>query len=90
MELQDQRDRTATTWDENQVIVLFTGDVVKKPDIKGYFNEYYQSAVNIYNRFKRFGLPFAGGWAEQPEYILRICELFDSTMERYQEFKRKK
>lgn len=64
---------------------------------KDYFTEYYYTAAQIYNRYKRFGLPFAGGWydsggmwhsggwADHPEYIVRIIELFDSTVKQFEE-----
>lgn len=41
----------------------------------------------IYNRFKRFGFPFTGGWAEQPEYIINIIEMFDVTLEKFNSYK---
>jgi len=52
----------------------------KRSKIPDYFNEYYYSAVAIFNRFKRFGLPFSGGWAEQPGYLIEIIEAFDATI----------
>jgi hypothetical protein len=69
---------------------LFTGVKVKKGEIKNYFTEYYYSAVSLYNRYKRFGMPFTGGWAEQPEYLIDVIDLFDSTIAAHGEYKRKK
>jgi len=79
------RDYESTSWDSRKPdYVLFNGVKIKWKDIRGYFNEYYQSAVLIYNRFKRYGLPWAVGYQEIPEYLLTIYEVFDSTLELYQ------
>ena len=58
-------------------IQLWNGLQAKRDEIPEYFNEYYTSALLIYNRFKRFGLPFSGGWMEQPAYIMKVLELFE-------------
>ena len=63
---------------------------VERKDILKHFNDYYLSALAIYNRFKRFGFPFSGGWAEQPEYIVNIIEMFDVTFEKWNNWKREK
>ena len=52
------------------------GVTFKRAEIPGLFTEEYYSVLRIYNRYKRFGLPFDGGWAQQPEYILHIIESF--------------
>jgi hypothetical protein len=44
----------------------------------------------IYNRYKRFGLPFSGGWAQQPEYLINVLELFDATIDAYGRYKTEK
>jgi len=46
--------------------------------------------LGIYNRFKRFGFPFTGGWAEQPDYIVNIIEMFDVTLEQWNNWKAEK
>lgn len=71
-------------------MVLFNGMKVVKADIPSYFNEYYYSAVMIYNRFKRFGFPWSGGWAEQPEYIVSLCEIFEATIDEHGRVKQKR
>ena len=34
-------------------------------------------AVNLYARTKRWGLPFSGGWAEQPAWVLHILDTLE-------------
>lgn len=69
---------------------LFNGVKVERKKILDYFNEYYMSALIIYNRYKRFGFPWSGGWAEQPDYIMSIIELFDYTMDQFNVYKAEK
>jgi len=44
----------------------------------------------IFNRYKRFGFPWTGGWAEQPEYIVQLVETFDATIDAFERHKMKK
>lgn len=60
---------------------MFTGEKVRHDKILSYFDERYQSCIDLYNRYKRFGLPFSGGWAEQPGYIIEILETFEAVIE---------
>jgi hypothetical protein len=50
-------------------------DVYKRKEIPGLFDETFRFAVNTYHKFRTFGLPFGGGYAEQPEILLRIIEI---------------
>ena len=47
-------------------------------------------AIKIWNNFKVFGLPFAGGWAEQPKHIVKIITMVESASNQEEEEKRKK
>lgn len=58
------------------------GVTVERAKIPEYLNEYYFSCVRIWNRYKRFGFPFDGGWAEQPAYIIEAIEVFDRLVEK--------
>ncbi len=69
---------------------MFNGKLVNKAKIPEYFTEYYHSAVMIYNRYKRFGFPWSGGWAEQPEYIVQLIEIFEATKDEYARYKAEK
>lgn len=56
---------------------LWNGYRIPRADIPSYWTEYYYSALRIFYRFKRFGLPFNRGWAEHPSYIVELLELMD-------------
>lgn len=45
---------------------LITGDVSWK--------------VELWGKYKRFGFPYAGGWAEQPARLLDVIDALDRTM----------
>jgi hypothetical protein len=66
------------------------GVEVLRRDIPGYFTDDYYSALKVYNRYRRFGLPFLGGWAEQPEWLIELLETFIAVEERAASFQRQK
>ena len=68
-------------------VVLFNGETVKRTKIKDYFNEYYFSAVGIYNDYKRYGLPWNVGYMEIPEYLKAIYDIFEEVTEQYRIWK---
>ena len=35
------------------------------------------NAINLYARTKRWGLPFSGGWAEQPLWMLQVLDTLE-------------
>ena len=71
-----------TSWHIRQPkIKLANGVEVEKVKILGYFNDYFFSAMDIYNKYKRFGLPWGDKYMETPEYLIIIYELFDSIID---------
>jgi hypothetical protein len=36
--------------------------------------------VELWGKYKRFGLPYAGGWAEQPARVFDVIDALDRTM----------
>ncbi len=51
--------------------------------IPGYFGRTFYAAIELWRRWKRFGLPFWGlGWAETPDFIVRTIEAIDEEMSR--------
>ena len=63
---------------------------IARRDINDYYNEYYFSALAIYNRYKRFGFPWVLGYQEMPEYLINIYEIFDDTLEKWNIYKARK
>ena len=48
------------------------------------FSPYFWECVAIWRRYRTLGLPYAGGWAEQPAHLIRIIELFENCYEQEQ------
>jgi len=71
-------------------VELFSGEIVKRLEIKDYFNEYYYSVVMIYNDFKRYGLPWNVGYMEIPEYLKTIYDLFEEVVGQHRTWKAKR
>lgn len=47
-------------------------------EIEGYLKDGdVINAINLYVRTKRWGLPFSGGWAEQPHWMLQIIDILE-------------
>ena len=84
-------DYERTSWDERKPPLRLYGEVeVERHTILEHFNEYYYSVVQLYNRYKRFGLPFSGGWAEQPEHIVQALDAVEHAIELKRAFEQRK
>lgn len=51
--------------------------------IPDYVDGELYSAVNLWNRWKSFGLPFGGGWAEQPAHVVDAIEAVEHGIREY-------
>jgi hypothetical protein len=60
-------------------MILF-GNVVRRDEIPSYFTEENVKRIEFYYRYKAFGWPYAGGWAEQPAGLVDIVELLEGEM----------
>jgi hypothetical protein len=60
-------------------MVLF-GHIVRRDEIPSYFTEENVRRIEFYYRYKAFGWPYAGGWAEQPAGLMDIVELLEGEM----------
>ncbi len=60
--------------------MLSTGLEVEKKEIRGYFNEYYYSALTAFNRYKRYGFPWLLGYQEMPEYLITLYDVFEHVI----------
>lgn len=46
-----------------------------RSEINAYLDDWFWSAFDVWYRWKTFGgLPFTGGWAEQPAHLLMVIE----------------
>ena len=59
--------------------VLIGGVKYKKKEVAGLFDDDFILSYNQYLRFKRYGLPFSGGWAEQPGIILDTLDIWETA-----------
>lgn len=64
--------------------------LVERARIPEYFTDDYEAAYDIYGKWRMFGLPFSGGWAEQPAYLLRIIETFEIVRQMYEQYRSEK
>jgi hypothetical protein len=63
------------------------GHAVRRRDIENYFTEDFARAFRIWSDYKRFGLPYAGGYARQPAQIIEIIRLFENEHTAWQNAK---
>jgi len=62
--------------------MLVYGVKIKRFEIREYFTDEILKCVDFYWKVKMYGLPFSGGWAEQPAFLMRIIFLLDNEMEK--------
>ena len=70
-------------------VVLFSGERVKRLEIKDYFTEYYYSVRMIYNDYRKYGMPWNVGYMEIPEYLKTIYDIFEDVIGQYRTWKAK-
>jgi hypothetical protein len=59
-------------------IMVLRGYGVERARIPEYFNTENDKKLGFYFKYKLFGWPFGGGWAEQPAYLLDIVERLET------------
>jgi hypothetical protein len=52
---------------------------IERLRIPEYFTAYYDAALALYLRFKRYGLPFGGGYEEQPGWYIDLIDVFEAV-----------
>lgn len=52
---------------------------MERRDVPGLFSDEYWAALRLWNRYKLFGLPFSGGWADQPAVVVDILEALEGA-----------
>ncbi len=59
--------------------------IIKSGEIWSYMDEYFYTALDLYNNTELFGsLPFSGGWAEQPYPVYRVLQILKSESNRWE------
>jgi len=52
---------------------------VKRHQVKYFLDEWFFSAYDLWRKFNMgLGLPYAGGWADNPAHVVAIIEAFET------------
>jgi hypothetical protein len=57
----------------------FSFGFLKRKEFKSYLTADFWEAFGIWRRYARYGLPSGRGWAEEPDALLELLDLFDDT-----------
>ena len=69
--------------DIGRIMVIPKSDyAIDRSKIPEYFTEDNNAKIRFFFKYKAFGWPFNGGWAEQPAYLVDIVERLESEMGR--------
>jgi len=52
-------------------------------------DDYNKSCIVLWQRWRLFGLPFTGGWAEQPAHVAQVIETLEYVYREWVEVRRK-
>ena len=71
--------RCPPRWADKIVVVetRLGGQKIRRRDIAAMFDEYTRAALDIWAGFHRFGLPYSGGWAEQPAVLMDVISAIE-------------
>lgn len=57
---------------------------VERREIPPLFTDSFWKAVQIWQRWRKLGMPFSGGWAEQPTHIVEIIDMLESMCKEWE------
>ena len=60
------------------------GYLVRRDRIPEYMTADALSAVELWRKWKMFGFPFSGGWAEQPAVVVDVLETLEAEAQKQQ------
>lgn len=73
---------------EDRKAILKSGVEVRWVDIPKYFkNRFLVECINFYWRYREFGFPFGGGWADQLNLHMEVIETLTAIDQVYGNFK---
>jgi hypothetical protein len=64
--------------------MVYWGQVICRADIPKYLTPKVYAAIDLWQKWKLFGMPFAGGWAEQPAIYMDVIERLELEAKRRQ------
>ena len=69
---------------KNRKTILKNGVEVLRTEIADYFKDAFSvECVNFFTKYKDFGFPYSGGWAEQLNLHMEIITLLTSQDKQY-------
>lgn len=80
-------DYRPTARDEREIV--FHGHLVVKADIARSLTDDNLARIQWWVLYKKFGWPWAGGWAEQPAVYFDVVEALEAEADRIADEKRK-
>lgn len=63
--------------DKDRSIVVADRYEVPRMDIPSYFSDEFWDAYRVWQNYRTFGWPFAGGWAEQPARVYDLIRCLE-------------
>jgi hypothetical protein len=59
--------------------IIVKDSLVRLDEVQDYYTDFFASALEVWHTFHvGMGLPFLGGWAEQPWHLYQVIYLFES------------
>ena len=58
--------------------------IVRACDVAGYMNEEFYQAMYGWSMVKKWGLPIAGGWAQQPKTFMDAIDVIENAYNQWE------
>lgn len=63
---------------------IFDGVAVERRQIPDYFTDEFTELLSAWSQTRKFGMPFAGGWAEQPCRLMDVLKDFERMFAKWE------
>ena len=63
---------------------MLAGYMVKANDVPALFSPMFWECVGLWKRYKLLGMPYDGGWAQNPAHLVRIIEIMENAYQTFQ------
>jgi len=71
------------------VVVAGRLERVYRSEVGNYLDDWFWSCFEIWAKYRRFGFPFSGGYAEQHAHLIELIEAAELAFDRYAARQRK-